>query len=75
MAGITLAQAQTQLDLWVAADTAVASGQAYSIQGRSFTKVDAGEISKKIDYWARMVTQLTNSTTGGARVRYGMPTL
>lgn len=71
MAGITLEQAQQQLDLWVAADTAVASGQSYSIGGRSLTRANAAEITNKINYWNGWVSKLSRSSSG-IRVRYGV---
>lgn len=71
MAGITLAQAQAQLDAWMAADTAVAGGQSYSIGGRSLTRANAAEITNKIEFWERKVNQLTRSSAG-IRVRYGV---
>lgn len=64
MAGITLAQAETQLAAWLAADAVVASGQAYTISGRSLTRANAGEITKKIEYWDTKVQKLTNGRTG-----------
>ncbi len=66
MAGITLAQAETQLALWLAADTAVASGQSYTIAGRSLTRADAALISGNIDKWDQRVKRLSR---GGIRVR------
>lgn len=71
MAGITLDQAQAQLDLWLAADAAVASGQSYSIGGRSLTRANAAEITNKIDYWNGWVNKLSRSSSG-IRVRYGV---
>lgn len=71
MAGITLAQAQAQLEAWIVADTAVASGQSYSIGGRSLSRANAAEITNKIDFWERKVVALSRSS-GGARVRYGV---
>lgn len=68
--GITLAEAKAQLAAWMAADAAVAAGQAYRISAggvdRQITRADAGEITRKINYWQTQVTRLTN---GGARVR------
>ncbi len=61
MAGITLAQAETQLDLWITADAAVAAGQAYSIGGRSLTRANAKEIRENIVFWDNQVKRLTNS--------------
>lgn len=66
MAGITLAQAEAKLTLWMAADDAVASNQSYSIGDRSMTRADAGEIQGKITYWNNMVQKLSR---GGIRVR------
>lgn len=72
MAGITLAQAETQLALWLAADEAVAKGQAYTIGSRSLTRADAKTISEKIDFWESRVERLSSGGRGGARVRYGL---
>lgn len=71
MAGITTAQATTQLAVWMAADTAVASGQEYSISGRSLTRANAKEIRENIVFWDKQVKRLTR---GGIRVTGGTPT-
>lgn len=71
MAGITLAQAETQLASWLAADTAVATGQSYSIGGRSLTRANAKEIRDNIVFWDKQVKRLTR---GGIRIRGGTPT-
>ena len=68
MAGITLAMAEAQLSLWVAASTAVASGQSYSIKDRSLSRVDAAEIRQQLDYWDGWVRRLTPRSRG--RTRY-----
>ena len=65
-AGITLTQAEAQLASWLAADTACASGQAYSIAGRALTRANAAEIRTNITYWDNMVKRLTR---GGVRIR------
>lgn len=70
MPGITLQQAQDQLDAWVAANLAVANGQSYSIGGRSLTRVNAAEILNQINFWERKVQRLA-AGQGGIRVRYG----
>lgn len=72
MSGITLQTAQTQLDLWIAADAAVSKGQAYEIAGRKMTRTDAAEITNKIEYWSGQVQKLTAGRIG-PRVRYGVP--
>lgn len=66
MAGITLAQATSKLAEWMAADTAVATGQSYSIAGRTLTRANADEIRQNITYWNSMAKSLDR---GGIRVR------
>ncbi len=73
MAGITLAQAEAQLATWLSANTAVASGQSYTIGSRQLTRVDAKEIREQLDYWDSKVKELSRGTSG-MRVRGGTPT-
>lgn len=70
MAGLTLAQADAQLTLWLAASTAVASNQSYKIGDRELVRADAGEIRDSIDYWQRKVDELTARASGRSRTRY-----
>jgi hypothetical protein len=70
MAGITLAFAEAQLALWLEADAKVASGQSYTIAGRSLTYADLGEIRAGIQAWDARCKQLeVEATTGGSRLR------
>jgi hypothetical protein len=69
MAGITLADAQAQLTAWLAASTAVASNQSYTIGSRSLTRADAREIREQIKFWDSQVKRLADSAGGGIRVR------
>ena len=73
MAGITAAQAETQLALWIAADAALAAGQSYRIGERQLTRVDAEQVRANIGYWENKLASLSNSRNGGLRVRYGEP--
>jgi hypothetical protein len=66
MAGITLAQAEAQLALWINADTKVAQGQAYTIGERTLTRANAREIRANIDYWEAKVNRISR---GGIVVR------
>jgi len=59
MAGITLAQAQSQLDLWIAASAAVAKSQSYTIGTRTLTRADAKEVLAMIDFWEGKVARLS----------------
>jgi hypothetical protein len=70
MAGITLAQADAQLALWLAASTAVAANQSYTIAGRTLTRAHAAEVRKMLDYWEAKVKSLSVSAGTGSRVRY-----
>lgn len=74
MAGITLVQAEAQLASWLAASTAVAAGQSYTISvggsSRSMTKADAAVIQKQITFWDRQVKRLTR---GGLAVKGATP--
>ena len=70
MAGITLDQAQAQLDLWLDASAKVAAKQSYSIAGRALTLVDATEIRQQISFWNKEVARLSRAGTGRGRVRY-----
>lgn len=69
MAGITLAQAEAKLQLWLNAEEAVASGQSYSIGSRSLTRANLTEISERINYWNGQVKTLSASAAGRRRVR------
>lgn len=71
MAGITLTQAQAKLDLWMAADDAIATGQEYSIGARRLTRADAAAVDAKIEKWDRMVKRLSR---GGIQITGATPT-
>jgi hypothetical protein len=58
---LTLQQAQTALDAWIAADLAVAKGQSYSMNGRSLTLANTREIREQIQYWERRVATLQSA--------------
>jgi hypothetical protein len=66
MAGITLAQAEEQLAIWLDAMTAVANGQSITAGGRTYTQVDARAIRENITFWEQKVKRLSR---GGFRVR------
>ena len=70
MAGITLAQADAKLTLWMDAEDKIATGQAYTIAGRSLTRADLEEVGNRITYWNGWVKSLTR---GGISVRGATP--
>lgn len=64
MAGLTLAQADAQLAAWVAASTAVAGGQSYTIGSRSLSRADASDIKDMVVFWNDQVKSLTSGRSG-----------
>ena len=76
MVGITLEIATAKLTEWLAADSAVATGQTYSIAGRSLSRADAKTIRENITYWAALVRDaqaLAQKQRRGIRIRGGTP--
>lgn len=69
MAGITLAQAQTQLNAYLAAETAVLSGQKYEIAGRMLMRANLAEIQQGITLWNSRVANLSRLSMGRSRAR------
>lgn len=69
MAGITLAQAQTQLTNYLAAETAVLTGQRYEIAGRMLQRADLAAIRDGIATWDARVKTLSTAATGRSRSR------
>lgn len=65
MAGITLAQAQAQLDLYLAAEAAVLAKQSYEIAGRKMTFANLQEIQLGVETWNSRCTSLSASTGRG----------
>jgi len=67
---VSLADAQTALSAWVAADLAVAGGQSYAIGSRILTRVDADEIRKSINYWSDLEAKLTRANAGESKTSF-----
>jgi hypothetical protein len=64
MAGITLAIAQAKLDAYLAAETAVLSGQRYEIEGRMLMRANLAEIQTGINIWDQRVKRLSARASG-----------
>lgn len=73
MAGITLAQAQAQLDAYVAAEAAVLNNQSYKIGQREFKRADLAAIQAGIDRWSAKVEALSMTRANGGRGRSIVP--
>jgi hypothetical protein len=70
MAGISLSLAQTQLDAYLAAETAILSGQEYVIGTRRLKRADLAAVQAGITIWNQRVQDLTARQRRG---RYVVP--
>lgn len=70
MAGITLAQAQSMLDLYIQVEMDILNnGQSTAILGREFRAADLETVRKARAEWDTTVKQLSGNSAGGIRVR------
>ncbi len=73
MAGITLAQAEAKLALWMQAEEALAVSQSYSIEvdgsRRELVRADLKEIAQRIEYWNSKVVQFSRRASGRSNSR------
>lgn len=70
---ITLEEAKDNLQMWVEAQQAVATGQSYKIGTRSLTRASLSDILKMIRYWQNVIDELEAGVGRGARVLRGVP--
>ncbi len=69
MAGITLAQAEAQLALYLSAETKILAGQKVEIDGQALTRANLEAVQKGIDAWNARVRELAAKTSGRGRSR------
>ncbi len=67
MAGITLAQAESQLAALLAAQTKILAGQKVEIDGQTLTRANLADVQSGIDYWDGKVQALSRSASGLGR--------
>lgn len=73
MGAYTVELAQAQFDIYLAAETAIATGaQSYQIGNRALTKANLSEITKLREYWGAMLDRLS-AGNGGAKVIQVVP--
>ncbi len=58
------ATAQTHLDTWLAADTALATAKSYTIGNRTLTRADLAEVRDHVAYWQRVVDTFASHSAG-----------
>lgn len=73
MAWITLAEAKANLQLWLSAERAAASGKSYTIGNRSLTRADLEDIADRIKFWRSEVARLEAGRGEGMRVLRVVP--
>lgn len=73
MAGITLQQAQAQLDAYLAAEAKILHGQKVEIDGRALTRADLRFVQSGIDTWNNRVRDLQATSKGRSRMRTVTP--
>jgi hypothetical protein len=69
MAGITVAQAEAQLALYLAAEAAVLQNQSYQIGDRKLTRADLESIQAGIKQWDQRAKDLGSRALGRGRRR------
>ena len=73
MAGITLVAAEAQLALYLAAEAAVLTGQAYEIETgggrRKLTRANLAEIQQGVKLWDSRVKEISARTGSRGRSR------
>jgi hypothetical protein len=67
---MNLAEAEAALAAWEAALIAASRGQSYSIEGRSLTRADVGEIRRTIDWLENRIARLRRTATGRGGIRH-----
>lgn len=72
MAGITLAQAEAKLTLYLSLDDQLGVNSEVTINGVTYRRHQLKEIRESITYWNRMVNQLSRASSG-LRVREVVP--
>jgi len=73
MAGITLEQAQAQLDKYLDMISAIEETQSVSSDSSSATYHDIDKINRQIEYWDKKVKILTQKAYGRGRARSVAP--
>lgn len=56
--------------MWLEALDKIASGQSYTINGRSLSRADLGKVQEQIEFWERRVIK---AQRGGIRMRQVIP--
>lgn len=69
----TLEEAKQNLQAWLEAERAVATGQSYRIGTRSLTRANLREIKERISFWRSEIDRLCSGRGAGVRVMRIVP--
>ncbi len=58
-----------RVDLWLAAEEAIATGQSYQIDDRRLTRADLDDVRKELEYWAGRLAEAEAEERHGGRNR------
>lgn len=70
MTAISQETAEQKLAMWLEALDKIATGQSYTINGRSLSRADLGKVQEQIEFWERRVIK---AQRGGIRMRQVIP--
>ena len=62
--GISYETAKQKLEMWLKAEDAIALSQSYTIEGRSLTRADLGQVREAIEYWGNLVSKMETGVSG-----------
>lgn len=69
----SLEEARENLNLWLEAEKAVATGQSYRIGTRALTRANLREITERIKFWRGEIARLQCGGGNGLRVMRIVP--
>lgn len=73
MAGITLAQAEAQLQKYLDAEDKILKGQRVEVDGKSLTRANLEQVQAGISAWDKRVKELAGAAAGRGRARTVQP--
>ena len=73
MVGITLAQAQSKLDAYLAAEEKILRGQSVTIDGETLTRANLDMVQRGVATWDQRVKSLSSRGAGRGRMRTVAP--
>lgn len=74
MPGFALEVAQAKLELWLAAESSLATSQSYTItvegNSRQLTRANLKEVAERVSFWRGEVARAERVGSGRGRTRY-----